>query len=114
MMPGKLCGGGPTGQAFVANPTGSGSYSITTFQYPGASSTLAMEINNLGQIVGTFFENNTFGNFIRFPSGEVSAIQVGRTASDINDAGQIVLTDDLATPAGDGTYILRTLGAFLA
>ena len=72
--------------------TGAGS--LTTFDFPGASNTFALGINDFGQIVGKYnvgggayhgflLEGGVF-TVIDFPGAKAT------TASDINNAGQIV------------------------
>jgi hypothetical protein len=66
---------------------------FTELQYPGATATIPLAINNRGDIVGFYLLNDRPHSFV-FRQGEFSTIDVppahGHVARDINDAGTIV------------------------
>src|SRR5947209_7886207 len=70
------------------------SYTFTTIDVPGASSTQAYGINNAGQIVGEFEDATGRFHGFRETAGVFTLIDVPGAsdtfASGINDAGQIV------------------------
>jgi YD repeat-containing protein len=71
-------------------------YSFVTLNYPGATSTFPMAINNVGQVVGYWVNPGqaTSGNFL-YSEGNFSSISTPGTLSTptgINDNGQIVGT----------------------
>lgn len=59
---------------------------IVTLDYPGAASTYATSVNNLGQIVGGFLPAGSF----LYSGGTFSSLPGGNWVFAINDSGQIV------------------------
>lgn len=84
---------GGTSTAFIRDTDGT----LTTFAItePGAFSTSASGINDLGQVAGTYFGPNSRG-FVRDPSGALTTFSAlgaqYTTVSGINDRGQVVGT----------------------
>ena len=75
-----------------AQPSFGNSFSFTAIQYPGADSTSVADINDLGQIVGTYAAAGTNHLFL-YNAGNYSTIDLPVTpfrASGINDSSQIV------------------------
>jgi uncharacterized membrane protein len=90
-------------------------YSFTTINFPGASETAALGINNSGQIVGSF---NVFSALMThgfldtgsFTTVDVPGVTGGTSASGINNRGQIVGT--FAGTGGFAQGFLETGGSF--
>ena len=82
-----------------------------TLDFPGASITSVSDINNLGQVVGTYSVGTTEQRGFLYSGGVFTPIDVPgasvSTARGINDAGQIV--GRARTPTGG----FRTYSAFL-
>jgi hypothetical protein len=81
--------------------------SASVFQYPGASNTFAMGINNLGVIAGGYTIDGQGHGFLRNPDGPFVSFDVPEFLSvlDINDLGDIVGS------AGNQTYVRHSDGS---
>jgi probable HAF family extracellular repeat protein len=101
-LPLILCAGAVT-VAVSAAAAEAPSYTFTTLDVPGASSTAARGINDLGQIVGFFSDSAGTHGFFLDADGSFTAIDVPgaslTTARSINTAGKIVgyFTDSAGT-----------------
>jgi uncharacterized membrane protein len=71
-------------------------WSFTTIDVPGATSTVALDINSAGEIVGSYVEANVTHGFLRSRSGEFTPIDFPDAnftrAAGINRRGDIVGT----------------------
>lgn len=99
-------------------PLDAASFSFVTFSYPSSTSTSLAEINDSGQIVGSFNTATAFGQgFIRNADGSLIPIALPFPSTDspaggINSAGQVVGTFfDPGTFATQG-YLRNTMGAY--
>jgi probable HAF family extracellular repeat protein len=81
-----------TGPGFLLDPNGNS----TTINFPGALNTFANGINNLGDIVGYYYDGRTTHGFLMDPAGNFTSFDVpeasppGTLPFAINDAGEIV------------------------
>ena len=87
---GSTFGPGPGEQGFVySNGT------LTVLDYPGASNTQPHGINDIGQIVGTYYDTNGFPHGFLYSNGAFSTLDIpGSTVTQINainNAGQIAI-----------------------
>jgi probable HAF family extracellular repeat protein len=87
-----------------------------SFNAPGASATLPSGINNLGQIVGTFFDNMAHQHgFFRDANGAVTVLDLPGAMitfpNGINDLGQIVGSYLLPPPNNDQAHAFVYSGA---
>lgn len=77
------------GHGFVRDASGA----FSTFDYPGATRSIAAGINDVGQIVGWYADQNGDGHGFLYSSGVFSSIDYpggnNTFAEGINDAGQI-------------------------
>ena len=99
-------------------PLDAASFSFVSFSYPGSTSTSLADINDSGQIVGSFSTATAFGQgFIRNADGSLVPITLpfpstDSPASGINSAGQVVgAFFDPGTFAAQG-YLRSTTGAY--
>ena len=77
----------------VLLPGTSGAATFTTIDVPGATLTVATDINDLGQIVGAFDDATGRHSFLRangFTTFDPPGTTVGSLANGINDLGEIV------------------------
>jgi hypothetical protein len=81
--------------------------SASVFQYPGASNTFAVGINNLGVIAGWYTIDVETHGFLRNPDGSFVSFDVPELLSvlDINDLGEVVGS------AGNQTYLRQGDGS---
>lgn len=94
----------------AAPPADAGSYIFTTFDPPGATGSNAIGINNLGQIVGDYFDPNRHGFLSTggvFSTIDVPGAVKGTDALGINDAGQVVGASNDANFNSHPLYIHR-------
>ena len=92
------------------SPANTSAYTFTQIDVPGATTTLARDINNAGQVVGYFFVGVSTQHGFVDTGGSFTQIDVpaasNTEAIGINDPGQIV-----GTSAGNGSF-LDTGGSF--
>ena len=85
---------------------------VTSIDVPGATNTLALDINAAGAIVGRYLSANRTHGFLRGPGGDLSTIDVPSAsftaAVSINDRGDIVGQYALPTaPTGRHGFLLK-------
>ncbi|MEW6681846.1 MAG: HYR domain-containing protein [Nitrospirota bacterium] len=87
-----LAGTGPTDGGSVPQSAITG-FSYTLFDYPGASYTEALDINNAGQVVGAYTDASGGHGFVRDGTGYTALDCAGATSTyvaGLNNVGQIV------------------------
>jgi len=99
-------------------PLDAASFTFVTFSYPGSTSTTLAEINNTGEIVGSFNTATAFGQgFIRNADGSSVPIMLpfpstDSPASGINSAGVVVGAFFNPGPFSAEGYLRNTAGMY--
>ena len=80
------------GLLLLVSASFSSAQTFTTIDFPGASQTFPGGINNLGDVIGSYFDGSAYHAFL-LSGGTYTPIDIGTTATlagGINDSGEIV------------------------